>query len=152
MELQTQKPELMKAILARNCLSFIPPTSFVQLEIPGIYYSIPYVSSRFAVFGAPDCSLGTLEKIPAFIKKLQGLPLCNLMQFEAKLLLEVTPRKFHKKLLGTTISLHWWASFLADHKLPLHCSPDMKNNLEWSLTILARVAKKYCLLKSCKFL
>jgi hypothetical protein len=28
-----------------------------------------------------------------------------------------------------------------------HCSPDMKDNLEWSLTILAQVAKKYCLPK-----
>jgi hypothetical protein len=36
------------------------------------YYSIPYISCGIAVFGAPDCSLETLEKIPFFMKDLQG--------------------------------------------------------------------------------
>jgi hypothetical protein len=46
---------------------FLPPLSLSDWKFLG-YESIP----RFAFFGALDCSLGTLEKIPAFIKELQG--------------------------------------------------------------------------------
>jgi hypothetical protein len=50
---------------------FLPPLPLSDWKFTG-YYSIPYVSCRIAVFGAPDCSPETLEKIPSFMKDLQG--------------------------------------------------------------------------------
>jgi hypothetical protein len=50
---------------------FLPPLPLSDWKFTG-YYSIPYVSCRIAIFGAPDCSPETLEKIPSFMKDLQG--------------------------------------------------------------------------------
>jgi hypothetical protein len=36
--------------------------------------------------------------------------LCKLLGYKKDLLLATTPRKQQQKLLGTIISLHWWAS------------------------------------------
>jgi hypothetical protein len=50
---------------------FLPPLPLSDWKFTG-YYSIPYVSCGIAIFGAPDCSPETLEKIPSFMKDLQG--------------------------------------------------------------------------------
>jgi hypothetical protein len=147
------------------------------------------------------------------INAQKGLPLRKLLGFEKELLLATMPRKQQQKLLGTTISLHWWASlyhlldqvnfffskyslffqhftkpcllwssctpaalpllgyiqflgeFVEDNggvlplfclvkgelpeswkrrTLPLEFSLASCENLEWSLTFLARIEKKFC--------
>jgi hypothetical protein len=50
---------------------FLPPLPLSDWKFMG-YYSIPYVSHGIAFFGALDCSPETLEKIPSFMKDLQG--------------------------------------------------------------------------------
>jgi hypothetical protein len=138
----------------------------------------------------------------------------KLLGYEKDLLLATTPRKQQQKLLGTTISLRWWASlynlldqvnifickiliFLAfyetlpalvlmypshsllgyaqflcnfvennggvlplfclvkgelpkcwmEKSLPMEISQLSSDNLEWSLTCLARIKKKFCVPK-----
>jgi hypothetical protein len=76
---QFPNPQLLKSahlkllIIVNNSsyLLFLPPLPLYDWKFTG-YYSIPYISCRIAVIGTPDYFLETLEKIPSFMKDLQG--------------------------------------------------------------------------------
>jgi hypothetical protein len=49
----------------------LPPLSLANWKFLG-YYSIFFVLLGIALFGSPNCSQTTLDKVPAFMTDLQG--------------------------------------------------------------------------------
>jgi hypothetical protein len=50
---------------------FVPPPAFADLTFLG-YYAITLHNRGIALFKTPDCPRSTVEKIPEFLKDLQG--------------------------------------------------------------------------------
>lgn len=69
--LKSARLELLIMVNNSSYPLFLPPLPLSDWKFQG-YYGIPYVSSGIAVFGAQECPPETLEKIPTFMKDLQG--------------------------------------------------------------------------------